>query len=99
MARVAVLAARDTVAQGLLHALGGSAERVAHDSAQIDAVAIAPFDTLVYAPSLDDPPGADVAVARAICERLASVPLKQIVLVSSAAVYTADHEHVGLLDE
>jgi 1-acyl-sn-glycerol-3-phosphate acyltransferase/nucleoside-diphosphate-sugar epimerase len=99
MARVAVVAARDTVAAALLRALGDTAERVPHDAARIDAVAIAPFDTLVYAPALRDPPGADVAVARSICERLASVPLKQIVLVSSAAVYTPNHEHVGLLDE
>ncbi|HEX4346307.1 MAG TPA: 1-acyl-sn-glycerol-3-phosphate acyltransferase [Vicinamibacterales bacterium] len=104
MSRVAVIADRDTVADPILEALAGASgiercERLAHDPARIDAVALAPFDTIVYAPVVGDPPQDDVTAVRAICERLASAPLKQVVVVSSAAIYTANHQHVGLLEE
>src|SRR5690348_11932990 len=104
MARVAVIADRDALAEPILKALRHSSgveacERIAHDPSRIDAVAVVPFDTIVYAPVVADSPDADAALVRAVCERLASAPIGQVVLVSSAAIYTAHHQHVGLLEE
>jgi 1-acyl-sn-glycerol-3-phosphate acyltransferase len=106
MARVAVIAARDGVGDpiaGALRATPGVAacERVPHDPAQIDTLALSTFDVVVYAAAAGAGPAGspDVETARAIFDRLASLPLKQVVIVSSAAVYTASHQNVGLLDE
>jgi 1-acyl-sn-glycerol-3-phosphate acyltransferase len=105
MASVAVIAARDAVGEPLVAAIRGSGvsvcERSPHEVGGIDPIALGSFDTLVYAPASDGAAGGgpDVATARAIFERLASLPLKQVVVVSSAAVYTASHQNVGLLDE
>jgi 1-acyl-sn-glycerol-3-phosphate acyltransferase len=106
MARVAVIAVRDAVAEPLVRALGESAEveaceRIAHDAAGINALVPGSFDTVVYAGASGHAPGVgpDIAAARGIFERLASCPLRQVVIVSSAAVYTANHQNVGLLDE
>jgi 1-acyl-sn-glycerol-3-phosphate acyltransferase/nucleoside-diphosphate-sugar epimerase len=100
MARVAVVAARDGVAEPLIRTLRRSphvecCERVEDDPA------FESFDTIVYSalPAHGGSIGPDLESARGVCARLASLPLKQIVVVSSAAVYGADHHNVGLIDE
>ena len=78
-----------------------SCERAPHDPASIDAAGFSRFDTLVYSPLRAQSPevAADLESARAVFERLASVPLKQAIVLSSAAVYSANHQHTGLLRE
>jgi 1-acyl-sn-glycerol-3-phosphate acyltransferase len=107
MARVAVIAARDGVGDPIVQALRAASgvavcERVAHDPAHFDTLAVTAYDVIVYVAAGGAAPaggGPDVAAARGVFERLASLPLKQVVIVSSAAVYTASHQNVGLLDE
>jgi 1-acyl-sn-glycerol-3-phosphate acyltransferase/nucleoside-diphosphate-sugar epimerase len=105
-ARVAIVACRDRIAESLVDALGRSpqvewCERATHDPSGIDAAAFSRYDTVVCSPlpSERSTTGPDLAVARNVCERLASLPLKQAILISSAAVYSPDHQNVGLLDE
>ncbi len=105
-ARVAVVAGRDRIAKSLVDALTRSpqvevCERVGHDPQRIEAAAFSRFDTLVYSalPSASATTGPDVAAARELCARLASSPLKHAVILSSAAVYSPNHQSVGLLDE
>ena len=105
-ARVAVVIGRDALAEPILAALRRSpgvesCERAPHDSASIDAAGFSRFDTLVYSPLRAQSPevAADLEEARAVFERLSSVPLKQTVILSSAAVYSANHQHTGLLRE
>jgi len=102
MARIAIVAERDGVSGPLILALRESpgvaaCERIPHDAAGIDVRSLASFDTLVYAAASNGTP--DVGAAGAIFGRLASIPFKHVVVVSSAAVYTASHQNVGLLDE
>ena len=106
MARVVVIAARDGLAGPLVRALRDArhveaCERASQDPAHIDPSACEGFDTVVYSalPAEDASIGPDVDAARAVSASLASLPLKQVVVVSSAAVYGADHRNVGLLDE
>jgi 1-acyl-sn-glycerol-3-phosphate acyltransferase/nucleoside-diphosphate-sugar epimerase len=106
MARVAVVAARDALADAFLRALRSKpevalAERVPHEPGGIEPAAFERFDTLVYSPVPAGGTGTapDVGAARAMSERLVSAPLKHAVLVSSAAVYGPNHENAGLLDE
>jgi 1-acyl-sn-glycerol-3-phosphate acyltransferase/nucleoside-diphosphate-sugar epimerase len=103
---VAVLASRDGLAQSLLDALRRSAgvevcECVPHDPGAIDSAAFSRYDTLVYCPLAAAGPSTapDVSAARAVCQRLASLPVRHVVVVSSAAVYSANHQNAGLLDE
>jgi 1-acyl-sn-glycerol-3-phosphate acyltransferase/nucleoside-diphosphate-sugar epimerase len=105
-ARVAVVAGRDRIAKSLVDALTRSpqvevCERVGHDPQRMEAAAFSRFDTLVYSalPSANATTGPDVAAARELCARLASSPLKHAVILSSAAVYSPNHQSVGLLDE
>ena len=107
MARVAVVAARDRVADALVHALrrapGGaveSCERAPHDPQRIEAAAFSRYDTLVYSvPSAGGGDRPDLDEVRAVTARLGAMPFTHAVIVSSAAVYAADHQNVGLLDE
>jgi 1-acyl-sn-glycerol-3-phosphate acyltransferase/nucleoside-diphosphate-sugar epimerase len=105
-ARVAVVASRDRLAQPLLDALRRSpgvelCERAPDDPQAVEAAAFSQYDTVVYSPlprqSASDAP--DVAAARAVAERLASLPLRHAVVLSSAAVYSPSHQNAGLLDE
>lgn len=105
-ARVAVLASRDGIAEPILDALGRSAgvevcERAPHDPQAIESAAFRQYDTIVYSALAAAGPstGPDVAAARAVCQRLASLPVRHVVVISSAAVYTPDHQNAGLLDE
>ena len=90
MARVAVIAARGGLAEPLIRTLRHSphvecCERVEDDPA------LESFDTIVYSalPAHGGSIGPDLTSARDVCTRLASLPSKQIVVVSSAAVYGA----------
>src|SRR5438552_1631833 len=95
MARVAVIAARDGLAEPLIRTLRHSPD-VEHCER---ASAFESFDTIVYSPAHDGSIGPDLVGARDVCARLASLPLKQIVVISSAAVYGADHHNAGLIGE
>jgi 1-acyl-sn-glycerol-3-phosphate acyltransferase/nucleoside-diphosphate-sugar epimerase len=105
-ARIAVVACRDRIAESLVNALTRSpnverCERVSHDPERIEAAAFSDYDTVVCSPlhSGSASTGPDVAVAREVCARLASLPLKQAVVLGSAAVYSPNHQNAGLLDE
>jgi 1-acyl-sn-glycerol-3-phosphate acyltransferase/nucleoside-diphosphate-sugar epimerase len=106
MARVAVVAARDAIADALVHELRSTpevslAERVPHEPGALEPAVFERFDTLVYSPAAPDGTGTapDVDAARAMSERLVSAPLRRAVVVSSAAVYGPNHQNPGLLDE
>jgi 1-acyl-sn-glycerol-3-phosphate acyltransferase/nucleoside-diphosphate-sugar epimerase len=105
-ARVGVVISRDSLAGPIIARLQRSpgvdlCERAPHDPAAVDAAAFSRYDTIVYSPlrPRGADTGPDVAAARAICERLTSVPLAHVVLISSAAVYAPHHQHTGLLNE
>jgi 1-acyl-sn-glycerol-3-phosphate acyltransferase/nucleoside-diphosphate-sugar epimerase len=105
-ARVAIVAGRDRIADALVDALTRSpavdiCERAGHDPRHIEPAAFSRFDTLVYSalPPASATIGPDVAAARDICARLASSPLKHAIIISSAAVYSPNHQSTGLLDE
>lgn len=105
-ARVAVVARRDRLAEPFIEVLRRSAavdvcDRAPHDPRDIDGTSFAGYDTIVYSALSADGAsiGPEAGEARAVFERLASLPLKQIVIVSSAAVYTANHQNPGLLAE
>jgi 1-acyl-sn-glycerol-3-phosphate acyltransferase len=106
MVRVAVVAGRDRLTEPLVRALSqspcvGLCERLPADPARLDAATLSRYDTLVYSPlaALGASTGPDVAAAQAVCERLAAVPIRHAVIISSAAVYAPSHQNVGLLDE
>lgn len=106
MARVAVVTPRASVADALVRALRAAphtelCEPIAGDPGHLQSTAFDRFDTLVYAPGPANGRtiGPDVEAVRAFSERIASVPFKQTVVVSSAAVYAPSHQNVGLLDE
>jgi 1-acyl-sn-glycerol-3-phosphate acyltransferase/nucleoside-diphosphate-sugar epimerase len=105
-ARVAVLVSRDGLAGPILDALQRSAgvqlsERAPHDPDGIDSAVFSRYDTIVYSALAAAGPstGPDVPAARAVCQRLASVPVRRVVVISSAAVYSPGHQNAGLLDE
>ena len=105
-ARVAVVAYRDGIAEPILDALRRSAgvelcERVPNDPQGIDAVAFSRYNTIVYSalPAAGPSTGPDLGTARAVCQRLASLPLRHVVTISSAAVYSPSHQNLGLLEE
>jgi 1-acyl-sn-glycerol-3-phosphate acyltransferase/nucleoside-diphosphate-sugar epimerase len=105
-ARVAVVISRDSLAGPVVARLQRSpgvdlCERAPHDPSAVDAAGFSRYDTIVYSALPADGPdiGPDVAAARAVCERLASVPLARVVVISSAAVYAPSHQHTGLLPE
>lgn len=105
-ARVAIVAGRDRIAESLVDALSRSphvelCERAPHDPQRIEAAAFSRYDTLVYSalPAGSATTGPDVAAAREVCSRLASLPLKHAVIISSAAVYSPNHQSTGLLAE
>lgn len=105
-ARVAVVASRDRLAESLIDALRRSTavdvcERAPHDPDAIDAAVFSRYDTVVYSPIARDgwSTGPDVDHARAVCERLASMPVRHAVVISSAAVYSPSHQNTGRLDE
>ena len=105
-ARVAVVAGRDRIADSLVDALKRSphvevCERVGHDPQRIEATAFSRFDTVVYSALRPHSAtiGPDVSAAREFCARLAASPLTHAVVISSAAVYSPNHQSVGLLDE
>ncbi len=103
-ARVAVVADRARIATALVEALTRSPQVescVVHEHGTIDAIVLSQFDTLVYSalPANSSTTGPDVAAARALFARLASAPLTQAVIISSAAVYTPSHQNAGLVDE
>lgn len=102
MARVAVLAARDRLAERVVGALRRSplvdaCERL-HDG---PAGGLSGVDVLVYLPPPAGRSGLapDVTAVRAFCERAEGQPLAHVVVVSSAAIYSAHHENAGLLAE
>jgi 1-acyl-sn-glycerol-3-phosphate acyltransferase/nucleoside-diphosphate-sugar epimerase len=106
MARVAVVAARDALAESFLRELRAApnveqCERVTHEAGRLEPAAFERFDTLVYSalPAHGVATAPDVDAARAMSERLVSAPLKHAVVVSSAAVYGPNHQNAGLLDE
>lgn len=78
-----------------------SVERATHDPQRLEAAAFSQYDTLVYSalPSDSASTGPDVAKAREVSARLASCPLKHVIVLSSGAVYSPSHQHTGLLDE
>ena len=105
-ARVAIVAGRDRIGDSLVDALTRSpavevCERADHDPRRIEAAAFSRFDTIVYSalPQGSATTGPDVDAAREICARLASSPLKHAVIISSAAVYSPNHQSTGLLAE
>ncbi len=105
-ARVAVVSGRDRLADALVEALRRSphvelCERAPHTPERIDAAAFSRYDTFVYSalPAGSATTGPDLAAAREVCARLASLPLKHVVLISSAAVYSPNHQSTGLLAE
>ena len=105
-ARVAVVISRDSLAGPIIAALQRapgveSCERVRFDPAAMDAGALSRYDTIVYSalPAESPDTGPDVTAAREFCERLASLPLVHFVVISSAAVYSPNHQHTGLLPE
>jgi 1-acyl-sn-glycerol-3-phosphate acyltransferase/nucleoside-diphosphate-sugar epimerase len=105
-ARVAVVAARDRIAESLVDVLSGSPHvescaRLPHDPQRIEAAVFSQYDTLVYSalPSGSATTGPDVAAAREVCARLTSLPVKHAVVISSAAVYSPNHQNTGLLTE
>jgi 1-acyl-sn-glycerol-3-phosphate acyltransferase/nucleoside-diphosphate-sugar epimerase len=105
-ARVAIVAGRDRIGESLVDALSRSpqvelCERATHDPQRIEAAAFSRYDTLVYSalPSGSATTGPDVAAGREVCSRLASLPLKHAVVISSAAVYSPNHQSTGLLAE
>src|SRR5262249_13775499 len=104
--RVVVLAGRDRLADSLVQALRSSpgvegCERGPRQATGVEAAALSGFDTLVYSALPADAAtiGPDINDARAVSERLASLPLKHVVVLSSAAIYSPNHQNVGLLDE
>jgi 1-acyl-sn-glycerol-3-phosphate acyltransferase/nucleoside-diphosphate-sugar epimerase len=106
MARVAVVAARDAIADALVRGLRSTpevslAERIPHEPGALEPALFERFDTLVYSPAAAAGTGTapDVGAARATSQRLASAPLRHAVVVSSAAVYGPHHQNPGLLDE
>jgi 1-acyl-sn-glycerol-3-phosphate acyltransferase/nucleoside-diphosphate-sugar epimerase len=105
-ARIAVVACRDRIAASLVSTLSASpnvelCERAPHEPERIEAAAFSQYDTVVCSPlhARSASTGPDVAIAREVCARLASLPLKQAILLSSAAVYSPSHQNAGLLDE
>lgn len=105
-ARVAIVACRDRIAESLVAALRQSphvelCERATHDPHRIEASAFSRYDTVVCSPLPSDSAttGPDLAVARDVCSRLASLPVRHAIVISSAAVYSPDHQNAGLLDE
>ena len=105
-ARVAVVAGRDRLARSLVEALSQSpqveaCERAPHDPRAVEASAFSRYDTLVYSPlpAGSATTGPDLAAAREVCARLASFPLKHVIVLSSAAVYSPNHQSTGLLAE
>ena len=72
-----------------------------HDPERIEAAAFSRFDTMVCSPlhSGSASTGPDLAIAREVCARLASLPLKHAIVLGSAAVYSPSHQNAGLLDE
>ena len=105
MARVAVITPCDRAADSVIAALRaasiGSCVRGPHEPGQIEATAFEQIDTIVYVPlpapgCRSDP---DLEAVAAVTSRLAAMPVRHAVVVSSAAVYAADHSNVGLLRE
>ena len=105
-ARIAVVACRDRIAESLVSALQASphvelCERAPHEPERIEAAAFSRYDTVVCSPlhARSATTGPDLTIAREVCSRLASLPLKQTIVVSSASVYSPSHQNAGLLDE
>ena len=105
-ARIAIVACRDRIADSLVDALRRSpnvelCERAPHDPQRIEAAAFSRYDTVVCSPLKPGSAstGPDVTVAREVCARLASLPLKQAVVLGSAAVYSPNHQNAGRLEE
>jgi 1-acyl-sn-glycerol-3-phosphate acyltransferase/nucleoside-diphosphate-sugar epimerase len=106
MARVAVVAGRDPLAEAFVRQLRSApgvefCERLPHEADRLEPPMFERFDTLVYSalPAAGATMGPDVAAARALSERLVSVPLRHAVIVSSAAVYGPNHQNAGRLEE
>ena len=108
MASVAVVATSERLADHIVRALRESAsvhvcERAASDRRLTihDADWLQRFDTVVYAPPGHDRTAAapDLNAASALFDALTRTRLTQLVAVSSAAIYSADHHNVGLMDE
>jgi 1-acyl-sn-glycerol-3-phosphate acyltransferase/nucleoside-diphosphate-sugar epimerase len=107
LASVAVVAASERVADHIVRALRDSAgvtlcERATDPRLTInDAEFLQRFDTVVYAPPGHDRTGAapDLTAASAMFDALTRTRLAQLVVISSAAIYSADHHNVGLMDE
>ena len=109
MATVAVVAPSGLVAEHLVSGLRGAPRIDACEAAPPDRWPIVEdpgwlrkFDTVVYVA----PPGSgrgsiapDLGAAATMFDALSRARPAQFVLVSSAAVYGADHHNVGLLDE
>ncbi|MEX1129037.1 MAG: 1-acyl-sn-glycerol-3-phosphate acyltransferase [Vicinamibacterales bacterium] len=106
MARVAVVAGRDPLADAFVRQLRSApgvefCERLPHEADRLEPSMFERFDTLVYSAL---PPGGatmapDVTAARALSERLVSAPLRHAIIVSSAAVYGPNHQNAGRLEE
>ena len=104
--RVAVIAGRDQIADAVVAAAAtsptvASVVRLAPEALSAGAPALAGVDVLVWSPlpARHMTIGPDLDAAREACARLASVPLRQLVLIGSAAVYGPNHQHAGLLHE
>ena len=108
MADVAVIVQSERLADAIVGALRGSAgiarcEAAPRHSAAAPADAdwLKPFDTVVYGPPPQPAGGLapDLTAASAAFDALSRVRPAQLVVLSSAAVYGANHQNVGLLDE
>ena len=108
MASVAVVAASERLADHIVRALRESAsvelcERAPADRRLTihDADWLQRFDTVVYAPPGHDRSASapDLTATSALFDALTRTRLAQFVAVSSAAIYSADHHNVGLMDE
>jgi 1-acyl-sn-glycerol-3-phosphate acyltransferase/nucleoside-diphosphate-sugar epimerase len=108
LASVAVVAASERLADHIVKALRESAGVTVCERAPAagrltinDADWLQRFDTVVYAPPAYDRSASapDLTAASAMFDALTRTRLAHLVVISSAAIYSADHHNVGLMDE
>ena len=108
MASVAIIASPPRLADHLVGALHGAASIDACEAAPPgrlpaveDADWLCRFDTVVYVPPLEGPHSMapDLGAAATMFDALSRAQPAQLVVVSSAAIYGAAHQNVGLMNE
>ncbi len=108
MTSVAILTASEALAGRLTRTLRESATVARCEAARCDRPVglpdmewLAGFDTVVYAPAGHNrwATAPDLAAAAAAFEALSRVRPGHVVLISSAAIYGADHRNIGMTEE